>query len=102
MKKMATKRKPSLKPSQSSEVKEGVQYEDTAQKTEEEVIKDPRTEVTVKAINTEKKNVANITKYYATGKFYAKDGFVIGKDGKIVSKKMEQSRAEDVANKFNR
>ena len=40
--------------------------------------------------------------YLPTGKFYAKDGFVIGKEGKIVSKKMTQIVAEDIAKKFNR
>jgi len=40
--------------------------------------------------------------YPCSGKFYAQDGFVIGKDGKIVSKKMNPFVAEDIAKKFNK
>jgi hypothetical protein len=75
---MAPKRKPSSKPVQSSEVSAEVQ---------EEVKSIPATEVKT---------------YLPTGKFYAKDGYVIGQNGKIVSKKMEQTKAEDIAQKFNK
>ena len=40
--------------------------------------------------------------YPATGKFYAEDGFVIGKEGKVVSKKMNPFVTEDIAKKFNK
>jgi hypothetical protein len=37
----------------------------------------------------------------STGKFEAVDGFVYSPEGKLVSKKMDVIKAEDVARKFN-